>query len=362
MNHDVTTSHTPHHEQSLSQASCPHCALGLPQQRWYAQPRQWVLRLVVPVLVAGVVWAPLQPVTRSFAGYLGLTWWAIGLGLVLGGVIDRFVPKAYISKWLSSSRPQTVVLAVGLGFLFSGCSHGCLALSMELHKKGASPAAVISFLLASPWASLSLSLMMISLFGLKGLVIVLAALGIASVTGLLFLRLASRGFIEPNPNTIAVDPSFSIRQDLSRRASTYQPTIAQLMQDLAGVGRGALSLADMVIWWLVIGFFLASLIGVFVPHATFTRYFGPTMLGLLLTMAVATVIEICSEGSAPLAFELFKQTGALGNSFALLMGGVVTDVTELGLIWTNMGKRTALWMVTLTLPQVFLLGLVLNRW
>ena len=33
--------------------------------------------------------------------------------------------------------------------------------------------------------------------------------------------------------------------------------------------------------------------------------------------------------------------GALGNSFAFLMGGVVTDYTELGALWSNIGRRTA---------------------
>jgi len=233
---------------------------------------------------------------------------------------------------------------------------------MELHKKGAAPASVISFLLASPWASLSLTLVMISLFGIKGLVIVLAALVVAGLAGLGFLQLAKRGAIEPNPHTVAVDMSFSIMHDLKQRLSQYRLTGRQLMADAKGIVQGARSLADMVIWWLVIGFFLASLLGAFVPHTIFMRYFGPTVLGLILTMLLATVVEICSEGSAPLAFELFKHTGALGNSFAFLMGGVVTDVTELGLIWTNLGKKTALWMVGLTLPQVFLVALLLNRW
>ena len=342
-------------------ASCEQCAPGT-RARWYTQPKQWVLRVIVPLLVAGWVWAPLRPATLVFWGYVARTWWAIGLGLLLGGVIERFVPQSYIAKFLSTPRPATIALSTGLGFLFSSCSHGCLALSMALYKKGASPAAVISFLLASPWASLSLTLVMLSLFGVKGLVIVLAALVVALVTGLAFLQLERRGAIAPNPNTVSVRTDFSVLWDIRRRASGYRLTVPQLLGDLRAVARGAWTLADMVLWWLLIGFFLASLLGTWLPHEAFVRYFGPTLLGLVATMVLATVIETCSEGSAPLAFELFKHTGALGNSFAFLMGGVVTDVTELGLVWTNVGKRAALWMLALTLPQVFLLGLLLNHW
>jgi uncharacterized membrane protein YraQ (UPF0718 family) len=90
------------------------------------------------------------------------------------------------------------------------------------------------------------------------------------------------------------------------------------------------------------------------------QYMGPTLLGLLVTLALATVIEVCSEGSAPLAFEIFRQTGALGNSFVFLMAGVVTDYTEIGLLWTDIGWKTAVWLPIITVPQVVLLGLLAN--
>jgi uncharacterized membrane protein YraQ (UPF0718 family) len=71
-------------------------------------------------------------------------------------------------------------------------------------------------------------------------------------------------------------------------------------------------------------------------------------------------MEVCSEGTAPLAFELYRHTGAFGNAFAFLMGGVVTDYTELGALWTNIGRRTVLWLLVVTLPLVIVTGFVFN--
>ena len=82
--------------------------------------------------------------------------------------------------------------------------------------------------------------------------------------------------------------------------------------------------------------------------------------GLVLTLAAATVVEVCSEGTAPLAYELYRHTGALGNAFAFLMGGVVTDYTELGAVWKTIGRRTVLWILAVALPMVFAVGLLLN--
>jgi uncharacterized membrane protein YraQ (UPF0718 family) len=121
-----------------------------------------------------------------------------------------------------------------------------------------------------------------------------------------------------------------------------------------------ISLSNMVLWWILIGMGLASLAGAYVPSSFFLNYMGPTIVGLLVTLAFATIIEICSEGSAPMAFEIFKQTAAFGNSFVFLMAGVVTDYTEIGLLWHNVGKKTALMLPVVTVPQVILLGMLAN--
>jgi hypothetical protein len=42
------------------------------------------------------------------------------------------------------------------------------------------------------------------------------------------------------------------------------------------------------------------------------------------------------------------------------MAGVVTDYTEIGLLWTNIGKRTAIWLPIIAVPQVLLLGYLFN--
>ena len=42
------------------------------------------------------------------------------------------------------------------------------------------------------------------------------------------------------------------------------------------------------------------------------------------------------------------------------MAGVVTDYTEIGLIWSNIGKKTAIWLPIVTVPQVLLLGYLFN--
>ncbi len=321
----------------------------------------WIVLVILIIIGLSFILPILVPFRINFLQYLKIVTIPIILGLILGGVIDYFVPGEYISKVLSGTSRKTVFSAAGLGFIMSACSHGILALSIELYKKGASVATVISFLLASPWANLPITILLFGFFGLKAILIIISALIIAVNTGLAYLWLDKKGFIERNPHTLKIDRNFSILQDAKQRLKNYKFSPANFFKkDIPGVWQGVASLGDMVLWWVILGMGLASLVGAYIPAHIFHNFMGPTFIGLLVTLALATVIEVCSEGSSPLAFEIYRQTGALGNSFAFLMAGVVTDYTEIGLIWANIGRRAALWLPMITLPQVILLAVLFN--
>jgi uncharacterized membrane protein YraQ (UPF0718 family) len=85
------------------------------------------------------------------------------------------------------------------------------------------------------------------------------------------------------------------------------------------------------------------------------------MTGLWLTLVAATVIEVCSEGTTPVAADIMNRAGAPGNSFTFLMAGVSTDYTEIMSIReTTASWKIALFLPLVTLPQVVVIGAVLN--
>jgi uncharacterized membrane protein YraQ (UPF0718 family) len=92
-----------------------------------------------------------------------------------------------------------------------------------------------------------------------------------------------------------------------------------------------------------------------------TQFFGPSLLGLALTLIATTVIEVCSEGSAPIGAELINRAGAPGNGFVFLMAGVATDYTEMLVIreFTKSWKMTLL-LPAITIPQILVLGWLMN--
>lgn len=340
------------------------CCHEKPKSRWLWYRDKTVVTLlgILCLFVLGFFFRPLKSLGETFIHYAVMMWLPVIAGLLMGGLVDYFIPKEYISKHLSGGSKRSIFYSVGLGFMMSACSHGILALSVELYRKGASVSSVISFLLASPWANLPVTFLLVGLFGWKGILIIFSALLVSFMTGTLFQNIEKRGWIEINRNTLAVSETYSVREDLKNRWKMYRWGRVQFMKDFFGVLRGAWDLSEMVLWWILIGIFLASLVSTFVPDPFFCQYLNANIFGLFATLFFATILEICSEGTAPLAFEIYKHTGALGNCFVFLMAGVVTDYTEIGILWTCVGKKTVAWMLLLTIPQILLLGWIYNHY
>ena len=45
---------------------------------------------------------------ESLLMYIGKIWWALLLGFILGGIIDHFVPREYISHILAKPAKRTI--------------------------------------------------------------------------------------------------------------------------------------------------------------------------------------------------------------------------------------------------------------
>ena len=312
--------------------------------------RNLKISLVLLLCLVAVSFLPtLEALNTSLLGYLKLLAVPLILGFLLGGSIDYFVPQGFIYRYLGRTGKPSLFYALAGGFLMSSCSHGILAIAIQIYRKGASIPAVITFLLASPWANFPVTILLVSFFGWKGFLFIATAGFIAILTGFIFEILERGGYIEKN-NVVDAEETYEWEKikNFSLRGS------------VPGVLRGSLNLSNMVLWWLIVGLIMAVLIDVYVPGEFFMQYLGPDAGGLLLTLVGATVIEVCSEGSSLVAFEIYDKVGSFGNPFVFLMAGVVTDYTEIGLLWTNIGRKTALLLPVVAVPQVLFFGFLYN--
>ncbi|RLA45207.1 MAG: ATPase [Gammaproteobacteria bacterium] len=286
-------------------------------------------------------------------------WWGLLAAVVFVGLLER-VPREVVTSALGEGRSfRGILRATFAGLLLDLCSHGILIVGTKLYERGASLGQLIAFLVASPWNSLSLTIIMVTLIGLQWTLIYIGlSMLIGLISGLIFNGLVARGVLADNP----------VRQDNSAPVSVI-PALKKLVASAtitpATVGAllwDGLKDSRMVFRWLFFGLVLATAIRAFVPLETYATLFGPTLAGLMLTLVAATVIEVCSEGSTPIAADLVTRAGAPGNGFTFLMAGIATDYTEI-VVLRDLTKswKIALFLPLVCVPQVLVLGWLLNQ-
>jgi uncharacterized membrane protein YraQ (UPF0718 family) len=307
-------------------------------------------------LVTNTPW--LHELSHSVFELTNTIWWGVVVGILMIAVLGR-VPREFVMSALGTKTGRGgIVRATLAGVLLDLCSHGVLMVGAKLYERGASTGQVIAFLVSSPWNSFSLTINLITLIGLPWtLAFIVFSMVIAVITGLVFDHLITRGVLPPNPQQSDLPDDFRFWAEAKSQFRSLKITGRYLSEMLLD----GLKDSRMVVRWILFGVLLASLVRAFVTPEQFETYFGPTLLGLAVTILVATVLEVCSEGSTPIAADILTRAGAPGNSFAFLMGGVSTDYTEIMVLHETTGSwKVALFLPLITLPQVIFLGWLIN--
>ncbi len=280
-------------------------------------------------------------------------WWGIAISIMAVGVLGKIPREMVMMYFGSKSRMGGLFKATMAGTLFDLCNHGILLIAAKIYERGASLGQTIAFLIASPWNSFSLTLILYSLVGGNlTLYFLVMSMVIAILTGWIFDELVSRGLLPPNPNAFQgahlTSPPFKIEWSKAYFISILKAGFSE---------------SKMILKWILVGTILSALVATFVPPEIFIEYFGPTFKGVLATLAAATGLEVCSEGSVPLAADLVRVAHAPGNAFIFLMAGVATDFTEfLVLRQTTKSWKIAALVPLITVPQILVLGWLLNIW
>lgn len=284
--------------------------------------------------------------------------WGIVLGIIFVGLLGR-VPREYVISILGKPRTKKSLFRATLaGLLLDLCSHGILMVGMKLYERGASLGQTMAFLIASPWNSLSLTIILFTLIGIKWTLLFIVLSGvIAIISGMIFDALEGKGVLPKNPNEVEVPDDFKLLENLKKDFKSYKFSI----KEVVAVLKDGIKDSKMIVKWVLFGALLSSVINFFVDQGIFEQYFGPSLLGLGATLVVTTILEVCSEGATPLAADLINRASAPGNSFTFLMAGVSTDYTEiLSLKETTKSWKIALFLPLITVPQVLIIGLILN--
>lgn len=317
----------------------------------------WLTHFLAHDAVMGVAF--LGHFSHGIFELLNQMWWGILFGITALTLLAK-IPKEFVTSLLGRGGGLTGILrATFAGLLLDLCNHGILMVGAKLYERGATLGQTFAFLVASPWNSLSTTLILIALIGWQWTLVVILLSGVVAIlAGCATDALVRAGKVASNPNTVELPEGFRFWPEAKKG-------LAGLSFSWKGIGsalRLGLSESRMVLRWIFFGAVLAAAIRGLVPPETYENWFGPTLAGLGLTLVAATIIEVCSEGSSPVAADLFNRAGAPGNGFSFLMAGAATDYTEIMILRSATGSLgRALLLPVVTVPQILVLGWMLNQ-
>lgn len=285
-------------------------------------------------------------------------WLGVVIGTIFVGLLSK-IPREIISSILGKGGTFSGILrATFAGVLIDMCSHGLLLVGAKLYERGASIGQLMAFLIASPWNSFSLLVILWSLIGAKWTIIfLLMSMIIALISGYIFDLLVKKKILPYNPNKPSIPEDIPFLAAVKSQLVNYKFSIKLPWEIITNGIRDV----RMIIRWLLLGIVIASIIRILIPAEHFSEYFGPTLLGLGMTIIMATIMEVCSEGSVPVAADIFNRAHAPGNSFAFLMTGVSTDYTEILILRQTTGSwKIAFFLPLITTPQIALIAWIIN--
>ena len=263
------------------------------------------------------------------------------LGFFIAGLLHVFVPKGFYSKYLSKDNKFAVLYAALLGVPLPLCSCGVIPTAVGLKNEKASKGAVASFLIATPQTGIDSILATFSLMGLGFAIIRPVA---ALITGVCGGLLVSR-FVKEDDNDAAVAASCS-NETGSRLWRVLRYAYFEMMQDIGGR--------------LLIGLIVAALIQVAVPDEFFLTFGKQPLLQMLVILAVAVPMYICSTGSIPVAAALVMKGLSPGAAFVMLMAGPAVNLASILVVRKTMGQRfTLIYLLTIVCFSI-LFGLLVN--
>ncbi len=315
-------------------------------------------------------WISSWPATEGYVGlYIDMStavyqlvnamWWGIAMGVLMIGILSKVPREFVLSIFGAGLGLKGILRATAAGVLLDLCSHGVLMVGAKIYERGVSIGQVIAFLIASPWNSFSLTLILVSLIGFPWTVaFILLSMMVAVSVGLLFNLLVEQKFIPSNPYDVTVAENFRFWHEARSRIQRTDFNALFFKSVVVDGIKGA----RVVVRWVLFGILLAALVKALVAPETLNVYFGPTLAGLGLTVLAATLIEVCSEGSTPIAADLLTRAKAPGNSFAFLMTGVSTDYTEVMVLRdTTKSWKIAILLPLLSVPQIVAIAIIINQ-
>lgn len=252
---------------------------------------------------------------------------ALLLAYALVGLCQVFLPAGWLAQRTRGSTFAQALRGVAIGLPLPVCSCGVVPIYRQLVQQGASLAAGIAFLVATPELEIAAITLTFQLMGAEvALVRVVMAAALALLVGMLvgwLLRKAPDQPADAAPQPLPATPHGPLGQRL-----------------LAALRFGYGPAVDNTATWIVMGLLLSALLMPYVDPAWLRSL--PAGIDVPIAALLGLPLYVCATGSTPLAAMLLVQGMSPGAVLALLLTGPATNLTTFGMLGRLHGKRVAL--------------------
>jgi uncharacterized membrane protein YraQ (UPF0718 family) len=302
----------------------------------------------------------IQEFFRCFTGILYEALPFIVLGVVIAGILEEFVPQQLITKIIPRNRVLAIAIGGFLGALFPMCECGIIPVMRRLLRKGVPLSCCVCYMLAGP--IINVVVMLSTYYAFAG-----KRDTIGGGLGMMGLRMGL-GYLVAFSTSLIVEWQYRKhgRKLLAPRALAdaeagdpdEEGTVAvrrPFFQRLSNISETALHDFVDITLFLILGGLLAALTRVILPREQMIAMFrGQPELSILMMMALAILLCICSEADAFVAASFEGVTPAANLAFLVL--GPMLDF-KLYMMYTRVFRPRLIWTIIIAVVvQVFLVA------
>jgi uncharacterized membrane protein YraQ (UPF0718 family) len=241
------------------------------------------------------------------------------LGALAASLVEVLVPIGTLERLGGLPRPLQLPAAALAGLVFPICECGSVPVARRLAQRGLMPSAAVTFMLAAPVinpvvvASTVVAYRgrstMWTMVGGRFVLGMLVAVAVGWVIG----DRSKDGLLKPNPDEGHGHPT-----ELARPEARWRRFFVHLGDDFLFMGR-----------YLILGATVAAAIQTFLPASLLTGVAGTPILSIVVMMALAAALSLCSESDAFIAAS-FVQFGP-SSQLAFLVFGPMVDLKLIAL-------------------------------
>jgi uncharacterized membrane protein YraQ (UPF0718 family) len=281
------------------------------------------------------------------------------LGSLAGGLIEVYVSRDRLLSRLPAKTWQIVFIAAALGFVCPVCECAVVPVAKRLLGKGMPVPAVIAFLLGAPLVNPIVGISTAVAFSFNIPVALLRLVSgylIAVGAGLIM------GRIYPDKSSLIVDKADTHLHNPScgcELSDGYHLKSHHSRHGLMNAFRHASADFIAVAQFLVIGAFIAALFQTVISRQSLTHFTSSPVCAILVMMALAMALNICSEADAFVAAS-FRFVMPFSAQFAFMLLGPMLDI-KLVLMYTGVFRRKAIGVLSVCVfAMVFLAACLLH--